>query len=311
MEFNHISVLLEETIDNLNCKSGGIYVDCTLGGAGHSKQIAKRIGSQGRLIGIDQDKAAIKAASERLSKYQAEINLVKNNYKNFDSILNQLKIDKVDGVIFDLGISSHQIDKPERGFSYRYEAPLDMRMDQSANKTAADLVNNLSQQRLTTIISDYGEENWASRIAEFIVDYRQEEKIETTTQLVDIIKAAIPAGARRSGPHPARRTFQALRIAVNDELNIIETTIRDAVDRLKKKGRICVITFHSLEDRIVKHTFKDLETKCTCPPKFPVCACDTKQQVRIITKSPITPDQKEIEQNSRARSAKLRVIERK
>ncbi|WP_018247707.1 16S rRNA (cytosine(1402)-N(4))-methyltransferase RsmH [Orenia marismortui] len=310
MDFNHISVLLKESIEHLNCKEGGIYVDCTLGGAGHSSEIAKLIGSKGKLIGIDQDKAAIKAAQKKLEAFDAQIELVQDNYQNLKLILDELGIDKVDGVLFDLGVSSYQLDTPERGFSYKYDAPLDMRMNQKKGRTAADLVNNLSHQELNDIIEEYGEERWASRIAEFIVDYRNKEEIETTTQLVDIIKAAIPVGARREGPHPARRTFQALRIAVNNELDIIESTIKDAVDRLNPKGRVCVITFHSLEDRIVKHTFKDLARKCICPPKFPVCTCDVQQKVKIITRSPILPSEEEIDLNSRSRSAKLRVAEK-
>ncbi|TDX53022.1 16S rRNA (cytosine(1402)-N(4))-methyltransferase RsmH [Orenia marismortui] len=310
MDFNHISVLLKESIEHLNCKEGGIYVDCTLGGAGHSSEIAKLIGSKGKLIGIDQDKAAIKAAQKKLEVFDAQIELVQDNYQNLKLILDELGIDKVDGVLFDLGVSSYQLDTPERGFSYKYDAPLDMRMNQKKGRTAADLVNNLSHQELNDIIEEYGEERWASRIAEFIVDYRKKEEIETTTQLVDIIKAAIPVGARREGPHPARRTFQALRIAVNNELDIIESTIKDAVDRLNPKGRVCVITFHSLEDRIVKHTFKDLARKCICPPKFPVCTCDVQQKVKIITRSPILPSEEEIDLNSRSRSAKLRVAEK-
>ncbi|MCK8817327.1 16S rRNA (cytosine(1402)-N(4))-methyltransferase RsmH [Natroniella sulfidigena] len=311
MDFKHVSVLLNESVEYLKCKSEGIYVDCTLGGAGHSEKIIKNLKAGGKLIGIDQDQAAIEAATKKLAKYDVDFELVRDNYQNLTSILDQLNIDKVDGFLFDLGISSYQLDTPERGFSYKYDAPLDMRMDQRKDTTAADLVNNLSADRLTEIIRKYGEEKWASRIAKFIVKFREEQSITKTNQLVKVIKAAIPAGARRSGPHPARRTFQALRIAVNNELDIIETALNDAVSRLKPKGRICVITFHSLEDRIVKHTFKDLSTKCTCPPNFPVCACDTKQKVKVITKNPVTPSEREIEDNFRARSAKLRVAERK
>ncbi len=310
MKFKHLSVLLEETIDYLNCKEDGIYVDCTLGGAGHSEEIIKRLGPNGRLIGIDQDTAAINAAKKKLSKYDLQIDLVQNNYSNLRQVLDDLGIDKVDGFVFDLGVSSHQLDTPERGFSYKYEAPLDMRMNQNTVRTAADLVNSLSHSQLTEVISDYGEERWASRIAEFIVEYRAKEEVKTTTQLVEIIKAAIPAAARREGPHPARRTFQALRIAVNNELGIIKKAIKDAVDSLKSKGRISIITFHSLEDRIVKHTYKDLAKKCVCPPKFPICTCDAKQEVKIITRSPILPGEEELKNNSRSRSAKLRVAEK-
>ncbi|WP_027339310.1 16S rRNA (cytosine(1402)-N(4))-methyltransferase RsmH [Halonatronum saccharophilum] len=310
MEFKHISVLLEESVDYLNCKEGGTYVDCTLGGGGHSEQILKKIGSTGHLVGIDQDASAIKAAGERLSKYEGRVDLVKDNYSNLSYVLDELGIEKVDGFIFDLGVSSYQLDTPERGFSYKYEAPLDMRMNRNSHRTAANLVNNLSEDELAGIIEDYGEENWAKRIAQFIVEARSEKRIETTTELVGIIKAAIPATVRRSGPHPARRTFQALRIAVNDELGIIEGAIKDGVSRLKKKGRISIITFHSLEDRIVKHTYKELAKKCTCPPKFPICTCDTERQVKIITRNPILPSEEEIEANARSRSAKLRVAQR-
>ena len=311
MDFEHKPVLLTEVIDELEIKENGIYVDCTIGGAGHSQEIVKQLGPQGQLIGIDQDQAAIKAAGETLSEAQAKIKLVRNNFSNLKLVLNDLEIDAVDGFLFDLGVSSHQLDEPERGFSYRYDAPLDMRMDQRQNKTAADIVNNYNKHQLTEIISEYGEENWAQRIAQFIVNYRQDNKIETTFDLVEIIKNAIPASARRSGGHPAKRTFQALRIAVNNELGIIETAIQDAVDRLKVGGRICVISFHSLEDRIVKHTFKDLARDCICPPKLPVCGCDEKAEIKIINKSAITASEEELDENYRARSAKLRVAEKK
>jgi 16S rRNA (cytosine1402-N4)-methyltransferase len=311
MDFEHQPVLLNEVLDKLEIKADGIYVDCTIGGAGHSQEIVKELGTKGQLIGIDQDRAAMKAAAEKLSAAEPKIDLVRNNYSNLNTVLDDLDIKKVDGFLFDLGVSSYQLDEPERGFSYRYDAPLDMRMDQRQSKTAAVIVNSYSQQRLTKIIRDYGEENWAQRIAEFIVDYRQEEEIETTFELVEIIKNAIPASARRSGGHPAKRTFQALRIAVNNELEIIETAIKDAVNKLRVGGRICIISFHSLEDRIVKHTFKDLARECICPPKLPVCGCDEQAEVKIINKSTITASKSELEENYRARSAKLRVAEKK
>ncbi|MBM7557942.1 16S rRNA (cytosine(1402)-N(4))-methyltransferase RsmH [Halanaerobacter jeridensis] len=311
MDFEHEAVLLTEVIDNLKIKEQGIYVDCTIGGAGHSKEIAQHLNSEGQIIGIDQDQAAIEAAAENLSATAPKIDLIRDNYSNLDTILRELDIAEVDGFLFDLGVSSHQLDEPERGFSYRYDAPLDMRMDQRQEQTAADIVNNYSKKQLTEIISEYGEENWAQRIASFIVEQRKEETIETTLELVELIKNAIPASARRSGGHPAKRTFQALRIAVNNELEIIETAIKDAVNKLKVGGRICIISFHSLEDRIVKHTFKDLAQDCICPPKMPVCGCDEEAEIKIITKSSITASEEELEENYRARSAKLRVAEKK
>jgi 16S rRNA (cytosine1402-N4)-methyltransferase len=310
MKFKHIPVLLSEVIKGLNCKKEGTYVDCTLGGAGHAIEIAHKIGSKGKLIGIDQDVAAIEAAQEILSDVKCEVQLFRDNYKNVDKVLNKLGIEEVDGFLFDLGFSSYQIDTPERGFSYQYEAPLDMRMDQRQSTTAADLLNNLSKSELTRIISKYGEEKWASRIAEFIVKRRKDKALKLTTELVEIIKAAIPASARRSGPHPAKRTFQALRIVVNNELDIISEAIDKIMPFLKKGGRIAIITFHSLEDRIVKHKFKDLEKKCVCPPDFPICNCDEESQVQIITRKPIVAQQEEIKNNRRARSAKLRIVEK-
>ena len=311
MEFEHEPVLLNEVIENLQIKEDGIYVDCTIGGAGHSKIIAQNLSEQGQLIGIDQDQAAIEEAEKNLSRTAPEIKLVRDNYSNLSAILRDLNISEVDGFLFDLGVSSYQLDKPERGFSYRYDAPLDMRMDQRQQQTAADIVNNYTQEQLTEIISEYGEENWAQRIASFIVETRKEEPIETTLELVEVIKNAIPASARRKGGHPAKRTFQALRIAVNNELDIIATAIQEAVEHLKPGGRICIISFHSLEDRIVKHTFKDLAQDCICPPKMPVCGCDEEAEIKIINKSTITASEKELEENYRARSAKLRVVEKK
>ena len=311
MSFEHKPVLLDEVISSLQIKESGIYVDCTIGGAGHSKEIARYLSSKGHLIGIDQDKAAIKAAADNLEETAPQIDLIRDNYRNLDAVLKKLEVPAVDGFLFDLGVSSYQLDEPERGFSYRYDAPLDMRMDQRREETAADIVNNYSQEELTEIISNYGEENWAARIASFIVEQREEESIETTLELVQTIKNAIPASARRTGGHPAKRTFQALRIAVNNELDIIERSIKNAVDRLQVGGRISIISFHSLEDRIVKHTFKDLARDCICPPKMPVCGCDEEAEIKVITKSAISASDKELEKNPRARSAKLRVAEKK
>ncbi len=316
MDFEHEAVLAKEVLEYLALKAEGIYVDCTLGGAGHSKKILERLNQQGRLIGIDQDKAAIEAASQELGLTEdhdlaKRVDLVRDNYSNLDRIIDDLGIDKVDGFLFDLGVSSYQLDNPKRGFSYRYDAPLDMRMDQRQSKSAATIVNNYSAQELEKIIRDYGEERWANRIAEFIVEWREEEELKTTGDLVELIKAAIPASARREGPHPARRTFQALRIAVNNELGIIEDSLYKALDKLKSGGRIAVITFHSLEDRIVKQTFREMANDCVCPPKFPICACDKEQRVKLIDKNPIVASESELEDNPRARSAKLRIAEAK
>ncbi|GAB6137107.1 16S rRNA (cytosine(1402)-N(4))-methyltransferase RsmH [Halanaerobaculum tunisiense] len=310
MEFNHIPVLLDEVITYLDCQSDGTYVDCTLGGGGHAEAIIQQL-EQGRLVGIDQDQAAIAEATARLSQYDVQTDLIRDNYENLTYILDELGIDLVDGILFDLGVSSYQLDNPERGFSYRYEAHLDMRMDQRKSQTAADIVNDYSADQLTEIIRKYGGEKWASRIAQFIVDRRKQDRLETTTQLVEVIKDAIPAPARRTGPHPAKRTFQALRIAVNNELEVVENTLEDAVARLKPGGRICVISFHSLEDKIVKQNFKELALDCICPPKLPVCGCDRQAEVEIITQSSVSPTEEEIDRNSRARSAKLRVAEKK
>lgn len=310
MEFKHISVLLEECIENLNIKENGIYVDGTLGGAGHSSEIAKRLGKDGLLIGIDQDENAIKAASEKLSNMMDRVKLVRDNFSNLSYILESLGILGFDGLLLDLGVSSHQLDEAERGFSYMNDAPLDMRMDKRNILTAKDIVNNYSEQDLEDIIKSYGEEKWAKRIAQFIVKFRNDEEIVTTHQLVDIIKRAIPKGARIDGPHPAKRTFQAIRIEVNGELDIINNTIEAAVRKLNKGGRICIITFHSLEDRIVKNAFRSLSNPCTCPPEFPICQCNKKPVVKIITRKPILPTDEELEINPRSRSAKLRVIEK-
>lgn len=310
MNFKHISVLLEECIDGLNIKHDGIYVDGTLGGGGHSKEIANKLSEKGMLIGIDQDKNALKAAAEKLKDAKCKVQLVYNNFRNLEEILNELNIKKIDGVLLDLGVSSHQLDEAERGFSYMQDAPLDMRMDKGNTFSAKEVVNQYSHGELTRILREYGEEKWAKRIAEFIVEDRKQGEISTTYELVDIIKKAIPKGARKEGGHPGKRTFQAIRIEVNQELEIIEDTINIAAKYLNPSGRICIITFHSLEDRIVKNTFKALEDPCTCPPQFPVCNCGKEKMVKVITRKPIVPSKEELEVNSRSKSSKLRIAER-
>ena len=309
MEFKHVSVLLNECLDALNIKDDGIYVDCTLGGAGHSSHILQRLSKEGLLIGIDQDTDALKAAGERLKEYENK-KLVHNNFHDIDSILEELDIPKVDGILMDLGVSSYQLDEGERGFSYMKDAPLDMRMNRDREFSAYDVVNSYSMEDLWRIIRDYGEEKFAKRVAEFIVNRREEKPIETTLELVDIIKAAIPAKARREGPHPAKRTFQAIRIEVNGELEILNKAIEDGVNRLNKGGRMAIITFHSLEDRIVKLKFRELANPCTCPKEFPICVCGKKPLVKLISRKAIDPSKEEVEENPRSRSAKLRVIER-
>lgn len=309
MDFKHVSVLLEECIKALNIKEDGVYVDCTLGGAGHSSEIIKRLSSKGRLIGIDQDEDALSSASNRLGKY-SNVTFVKNNFHNICCILEDLELSGVDGILMDLGVSSYQLDNPERGFSYMKDSPLDMRMDRSGGLTAERIVNDYSEEELVRIIKEYGEERFAKRIASFIVKERSKGRIETTYHLVEIIKAAIPAKARREGPHPAKRTFQAIRIEVNNELGIIADAIKDSVDKLNPGGRLAIITFHSLEDRIVKNTYRELENPCTCPKEFPVCICGKEPKVKVISKKPIEPTLVEIEENPRSRSAKLRVLEK-
>ncbi|MBR2860544.1 MAG: 16S rRNA (cytosine(1402)-N(4))-methyltransferase RsmH [Clostridia bacterium] len=307
MEFKHTSVLLNESIDLLNVVDGGIYVDGTLGGGGHSEAILKRANC--RLIGIDRDDDALKAAGERLKPYGDRVTLVKSNFADVTNVLDSLGIDKIDGCILDLGVSSYQLDNAQRGFSYQHSAPLDMRMDQSQYISAFNVVNEYSVKELTRIIRDYGEEQWASRIAQYIENERQKGSINTTGELVEIIKRAIPTRARRTGPHPAKRTFQAIRIEVNNELAILEKTVRAVSERLNPKGRMCVITFHSLEDRIIKHTMQNLANPCTCPPRIPVCICGKVPTVKVVTKA-ITPSEEELTENSRSKSAKLRVMER-
>lgn len=308
MKFKHISVLLNEVIESLNIKEDGIYIDCTLGGAGHSSEILKCLSNKGRLIGIDQDTNALEAAKEKLKDYE-NVTYVHDNFYNIDSILRELKIDKVDGILMDLGVSSYQLDTAERGFSYMKDAPLDMRMNREKGFSAYDVVNEYSASELLRIMRDYGEEKFAKRIAQFIVRAREIKSIDTTLELVDIIKAAIPAKFQRGG-HPAKKTFQAIRIEVNSELSILDKAVGDSINNLNKEGRISIITFHSLEDRIIKNKFKDLQNPCTCPKEFPICICGKNPIVKVITKKPIEPTDEEKEINSRSKSAKLRVAEK-
>lgn len=308
-EFKHYSVLLNESIDGLNIDPCGIYVDGTLGGAGHSFEICRRL-TGGKLIAIDQDEDALEASRERLREFGDKVIFVKNNFCNITEILNGLDIDKIDGMIMDLGVSSYQLDNKDRGFSYMHDAPLDMRMDRQGALNAKTVVNGYSQQELSNIIYRYGEEKFAGKIAAAIVRAREEKEIETTLELSEIIRSAIGNVAKKEKQHPAKRTFQAIRIEVNNELQIIEKTIRDAVERMNSGGRIAIITFHSLEDRIVKSTYKDLTIDCECPKDFPVCVCSRERKVKIITSKPIIPGEKELEENPRSRSAKLRVCER-
>jgi 16S rRNA (cytosine1402-N4)-methyltransferase len=312
MKFEHEPVLLQQCVHNLKIEPSGTYIDGTIGGAGHSIEIYRRLSSEGILVGIDRDSDAIEASRSRLSSLsgQAEFILENDNFRNMKAICERNNIRNVNGILLDLGISSHQVDQAERGFSYQKDAPLDMRMDRQQALNAEIIINEFSENDIRKIIQDYGEERWAARIASFIVDYRKKKKIETTLELVDIIKAAIPAKARREGPHPAKRTFQALRIAVNSELVILEETINDAVDLLKSGGRLCIITFHSLEDRIVKTEFKNKNELCRCSKKLPICVCGAVKTVEIITKKPIVASDEELKTNPRARSAKLRVAEK-
>lgn len=308
MEFKHVSILLDECMEALDIKKDGIYVDGTLGGGGHSKEILKRL-ENGKLIGIDRDKDALKAAGERLKEFNNFIP-VHNNYSNIKEILEQLDIEGVDGILMDLGVSSFQLDEASRGFSYMHDAKLDMRMNREDKLSAKDVVNGYSVDELTSVIRDYGEEKFARRIAEKICSYRENKEIETTLELVDIIKSAMPAKALREKQHPAKRTFQAIRIEVNNEIAALKQTIIDDIMSLNKDGRLAIITFHSLEDKIVKHTFIDMQGKCTCPSDFPVCVCGYKSYGKVVTRKPILPTEEEIEENPRARSAKLRVFKR-
>lgn len=307
--FSHRSVLLDECIENLRIRPDGVYVDCTAGGGGHSYEIAKRL-INGRLIAVDQDDDALAAAKKRLAEFSSRVTFVKNNFENIGAICRDLGINKIDGVTADLGVSSYQLDTPERGFSYNHDAPLDMRMDSEKNLTAREIVNTYSEDELKRVIYDYGEERFSPRIASKIVEARGKKPIETTGELVEIIKSAIPKSAREDGPHPAKRTFQAIRIEVNRELDVISPMIHDAAKLLAPGGRIAVITFHSLEDRIVKQAFAKEARGCECPPDFPVCVCGKKPTLEIVTKKPILPSEKELEENPRSRSAKLRVAEK-
>ena len=311
MEFNHYSVLLNETIENLNIKPDGIYVDGTLGGGGHAYQVASRLSEKGRLIGIDQDADAIAAAGERLKEFGDKITIIRSNYANMKEELHRIGVEKVDGIVLDLGVSSFQLDTPERGFTYRDEnAPLDMRMDDRQSLTAKDIVNGYSEMDLYRIIRDYGEDKFAKNIAKHIVQERAKKPIETTGELTEIIRASIPMKVQVTGGHPAKRTFQAIRIELNKELEVLQNNLDDMIDLLNPGGRICIITFHSLEDRIVKTNFKRNENPCTCPSDFPVCVCGKKSKGKVVTRKPILPSEDELEVNSRSKSAKLRVFER-
>lgn len=310
MEFKHISVLLEETIEQLQVRPDGIYVDGTLGGGGHSYHIASKLTEKGRLIGIDQDGAAIEAAAVRLKPYGDRITLIRDNYRNAGQALMRLGIERVDGILLDLGVSSYQLDNAERGFSYKYDTPLDMRMDLRQTTTAADILNGYGEMELYRVIRDYGEEQFAKNIARHIVNARKDKPIETTGELNEIIKAAIPAKMRAGGGHPSKRTFQAIRIECNRELEVLGESLDELIGRLNPGGRLCIITFHSLEDRIVKTAFRRNENPCTCPPDFPVCVCGQVSRGRVVTRKPILPTAEEIAANRRAKSAKLRVFER-
>jgi len=308
VEFNHYSVMLTETISQLNIKPEGIYVDGTLGGGGHAFEVCKQLQS-GHFYGIDQDDAAITAAGERLSVYGDKVTIIRNNYRNAKAALAELGVDKVDGVVLDLGVSSHQLDTEDRGFSYRFDAPLDMRMDRRQTLTAREIVNGYSEMELFHIIRDYGEDQFAKNIAKHIVRARADKPIETTFELNEVIKAAIPAKKRQNG-HPSKQTFQAIRIECNQELEVLRNSLDDFIELLNPGGRLCIITFHSLEDRIVKTAFKKAENPCTCPPEFPVCVCGKVSKGKVITRKPILPGERELEENSRSKSAKLRVFEK-
>lgn len=311
MEFKHVSVLLEETIEQLNIKADGIYVDGTLGGAGHAYQICKRLGESGRLIGIDQDEEAICTSTERLKEFGSKVSIVKSNYVHMKQILEDLGIEKVDGIVLDLGVSSYQLDNADRGFSYMEDAPLDMRMDRGQSITAKEIVNSYPESEIFRIIKEYGEERFAKSIARNIAKVRNEREIKTTLELVDIIRMSMPVKARNGKGHPAKRTFQAIRIECNRELEVLREALDEMVGLLSDRGRICIITFHSLEDRIVKTHFRKNENPCTCPPDFPVCVCGNISKGKVITRKPILPSEEEQERNSRSKSAKLRVFERK
>ncbi len=308
MEFKHYSVLLEETIEQLQVRPDGIYVDGTLGGGGHANEVCRRL-TTGHFYGIDQDDAAIEAAGKRLEGYGEKVTIIRDNYCNMKAALAGYHVEKVDGIVLDLGVSSYQLDTEERGFSYRFDAPLDMRMDKRSSLTARDIVNGYSETELFHIIRDYGEDQFAKNIAKHIVRARQEKPIETTFELNEVIKAAIPAKMRQNG-HPSKQTFQAIRIECNKELDVLKNSLDEFIDMLNPGGRLCIITFHSLEDRIVKAAFRKNENPCTCPPEFPVCVCGKKSKGKVITKKPILPGVEELEENSRSKSAKLRVFQR-
>lgn len=310
MDFKHKSVLLDETIEGLGIKPNGIYVDGTLGGGGHAYEVCSKLGENGRFIGIDQDDAAIKAAGERLKEFKDKVTIVRDNYSNMKQVLHNLSIDKVDGIVLDLGVSSYQLDTADRGFSYMSDAPLDMRMDQRQELTAKDIVNQYSEMQLYYIIKDFGEDKFAKNIAKHIVRARELKEIETTGELSEIIKAAIPMKQRLTGGHPAKKTFQAIRIELNKELEVLKNSLDDMIEILNNEGRICVITFHSLEDRIIKNIFRKNENPCTCPSDFPVCICGKQSKGKVITRKPILPSELEIEENKRSKSSKLRVFER-
>ena len=310
MEFKHISVLLDETIEELHIKPDGIYVDGTLGGGGHAYHVCQKLSEKGRYIGIDQDADAIAASTKRLEPFKDKVTIVRDNYVNMPKVLHDLGIEHVDGILLDLGVSSFQLDEKERGFTYREDVPLDMRMDQRQEMTAKDLVNTYSEMELFRIIRDYGEDRFAKNIAKHIVAARKEKPIETTFELNEIIKASIPAKVRATGGHPSKRTYQAIRIELNRELDVLENSIDMMIDRLNPQGRLCIITFHSLEDRIVKARFRNNENPCTCPPDFPVCVCGKKSKGKVITRKPIVPGDEELNENQRSKSSKLRVFER-
>lgn len=310
MEFKHTSVLLGETIDALNIQPDGVYVDGTLGGGGHSYEICRRLSGKGRLIGIDQDAAAITAASERLGEFKDKVTIIRSNYCEMKEKLAGIGVTGADGIILDLGVSSYQLDTADRGFTYREDAPLDMRMDQRQTRTARDIVNGYSEMELYRIIRDYGEDKFAKNIAKHIVRAREEKPLETTGELIHVIKAAIPMKVRAVGGHPAKKTFQAIRIELNNELGVLSDSLDDMIELLNDKGRICIITFHSLEDRIVKNGFRKNENPCICPKEFPVCVCGRKPKGRVLTRKPIIPGEEELKENSRSKSAKLRVFER-
>lgn len=311
MEFKHVSVLLQECIDGLAILPDGIYVDGTLGGAGHASEVCKRLSEQGRFVGIDQDDAAIATSTERLSQFGDKVCIVKSNYENMKLVLEELEIPEVNGILLDLGVSSYQLDTKDRGFSYMADAPLDMRMDQSQNMTAKDIVNSYDEEKLYQVIKVYGEERFAKSIARNLVKERQNHEIQTTGELVEIIKKSMPAKAKNGKGHPAKRTFQAIRIELNRELEVLENTLEDMISVLAPGGRLCIITFHSLEDRIVKNFFRKMENPCTCPPNFPVCVCGKESQGKVITRKPILPSAEELEINSRSKSAKLRIFEKR